>query len=118
MTVAERARVTRSDALQCGGHEAAQRAGDGPDPQARVLVAQDLVELRRGEVEALRDGVGVGEQGFAGAGEARAAGAAREQLAADLALELGDLVGDGGLGEGEGAGGARERALVGDLRGR
>ena len=84
--------MLRADPLERGGDEPGQRAGDSADAQLPVLVAQDLVELCLGELEALGDGIGVNEQGFAGRGEPRPTGAPLQQLAAHLALELGDLV--------------------------
>ena len=48
-------------------------------------------------------------------GEADAARAALDQRRAGLALERGDLLRDGGLGEGERLGRGGERAALGDL---
>ncbi len=52
---------------------------------------------------------------LAGLGQADAAGAALDEHGAGLALQRGDLLGDGGLGEGEGLGRGGERATGGDL---
>ena len=50
-----------------------------------------------------------------GVGEADAAHAALDERRPGLALERGDLLRDGGLGEGERLGGGGERAALGDL---
>ncbi len=52
---------------------------------------------------------------LAGLREAHAARAALDEDGPGLALERGDLLGDGGLGEGEGLGGGGEGALERDL---
>ena len=65
--------------------------------------------------EPVGDRVGVREQQGARLGHRRAAGAAVQQPDAELALERGDLLRDGGLGQRERLGRARERAAPGDL---
>ena len=60
-------------------------------------------------------GIGVAHERLARLGEAHAARAALHEDRAGLALERGDLLRDGGLGEGEGLRGGGEGALDGDL---
>ena len=55
------------------------------------------------------------DDGLAGLGQPHAARAALHEHGAGLALERGDLLGDGGLGEGERLGCGGERAAEGDL---
>ena len=55
------------------------------------------------------------DDGLAGVGQPDAARAALDEHGAGLALERGDLLGDGGLGEGERLGRGGERAPEGDL---
>ena len=57
-------------------------------------------------------GAGVVGDGAAGGRGADAAGEAFEEGSADLALEAGELVGEGGLGQVQGRGGFGDRAGV------
>ena len=111
----ERVRILLADALERGRDEAGERAGDRTDAQPGVALAQDLRELGLGEGEALGDCVCVDEQRLPRGGETRTARPALEQLAAELAFELRDLVRHRGLSERQRLGGAREGALVSDL---
>ena len=61
------------------------------------------------------DALGVADEHLAGGGEADAARLALDQLHADLLLEPGDLLRDGGLGVGERLGGGGEGAAQRDL---
>ena len=74
-----------------------------------------LGELAGGELEPVRDDVGVVEQQRAGRRERQAAGPALEQLRAGLALQRGDLLGDGGLRQRQRLGRAREGSQPRDL---
>ena len=87
-----RAGVVFAQTLQRGRDEPGERAWDGADAEAGVVVVQDLGELSLGEGEALGDDIGVREQRLAGAREAQPARPPLEQLAAELALEQGDLM--------------------------
>ena len=62
-----------------------------------------------------RIALGVAHDRLARVGEPHAARAALDEHGAGLALERGDLLGDGGLREGERVGGGGERAPEGDL---
>ena len=84
---------------------------------ARLADAESELEaiagLRVGE--AREDRVGVADERAAGIGEPDPAGRAVDERRARLALERGDLLGDGRLGVGEGIGGGGEGAALGDL---
>ena len=70
---------------------------------------RQLGDLRVGLREPVGDRVGVGEQQRAGLGRRRPAGAAVEQLDAELALERSDLLRDRRLRQRQRLAGARER---------
>ena len=84
-------------------------------PQAPAAQAGDRLQLGLGLGEPGEDPLGVADDGLAGVGEPHAARAALDEHGAGLALERGDLLGDGGLGEGERLGCGGERAPEGDL---
>ena len=94
-----------------------RRAGrlEGGHPQAPAAQAGDRLELRLGLGQAAEHGVGVAHERLARLRQAHAARAALHEDRAGLALERGDLLRDGGLGEGEGLRGGGEGALDGDL---
>ena len=83
----------------------AQHAGD------RVLAG----ERRLGGLELAQHGLRVGDELGAGGREPARAAAALEQLDAGLALERGELLGDGGRRVAERVGGGRDRAAGGEL---
>jgi hypothetical protein len=101
-----------------GDRERHQRRGGGlerGEPQPAAAQAGDRLQLGLGLAEAGEDGVGVADECLAGLGQPDPAGVALDERSAGLALERGDLLRDGGLGEGEGLGGGRERAAYGDF---
>ena len=97
-----------------GGDDRGERAGERADPEPVALLRDELRELRVGERQALRDRPRVDEEPLAGRREAQPAPPSLDQAGPELALERGDLLGDGGLGERQRVGGARERAVLGD----
>ena len=84
-------------------------------PQRRAVRARELGDLAVRLGEPVGDRVGVRQQQGARLGHRRTAGAAVQQPDAELALERGDLLRDGGLGQRERLGRARERAAPCDL---
>ena len=99
------------------GERHQRRAGrlEGGHAQAPAAQAGDRLELRLGLGQPAEDRLGVADQRAARVGEADAAHAALDERRPGLALERGDLLRDGGLGERQGLGGGGERAALGDL---
>ena len=77
--------------------------------------AGDRLELGLGVGQPREDRVGVLDERAAGVGQAHAARVALDEAGAGLALERGDLLGDGGLRVGERVGRGGERPALGDL---
>ena len=82
-----------------GGDEPREGGREGTDAQAGAVARGELRQLDAGQLEPLGDRVGVREQDRAGRRQLQAAGPAVEQPGADLALERGDLLRDGRLGQ-------------------
>ena len=99
------------------GHRHQRRRGrlEGGQAQPPAAQAGDRLELGLGLGEPGEDGLGVADDGLARLRQPHPAGAALDEHRPGLALERGDLLGDGRLREGEGVGGGGERALEGDL---
>ena len=95
--------------------EPADRGRERADAHLADLAGGVRVEVRAQQLELGEDGVGVAEQDAGGGREADAAAVGLDELLADLALERGDLLGDGRGGEVERVGGGRDRAAVGEL---
>ena len=100
--------------IALGAHETRQRGGKGSDPQPRAAALGGSGNLHPRELESPLDHVGVLEHDPALGGELETARTARQQRNTELALELGDLVGDRRLRQREVAGGVRERTPVRD----
>ncbi len=83
-------------------------------PQHPGGVAVVGAQIQLGLVPAGLDGVGVRQQALGGRGEAHPAALGFEQVDAEVAGELADLLGGGGGREVQGAGGRGDRAVVGD----
>ena len=102
-----------------GGHGGRQqrggRAGEGGQPDPAAPQPGEGRQLGVGGVQLGQDRVGPADQGLAGLGQADAAGVALDQPGPGLALQGGDLLGDGRLAVGERLGGGRERAPQRDL---
>jgi DNA-binding transcriptional LysR family regulator len=79
------------------------------------LALGDRLQLRLGLGEPREDRLGVADDGLAGFGQADAACAALHEHRSGLALQRGDLLGDGGLGEGQRLCRRREGPLDGDF---
>ena len=94
-----------------------RRAGGLERGHAQAAAAQpcDRLELRLGLGQAAEDRLGVADERAPRVGEADAAHAALDERRPGLALERGDLLRDGGLGEGQRLRGGGERAAPGDL---
>ncbi len=103
------------EALDRAVDDRGQRARERAEPQRRAVGAGELGDLGVGLAEPVGDRVGVREQQRARLGDRRAARPAVEQPDAELALERGDLLGDGRLRQRERLGRAREGAAPGDL---
>ena len=84
-------------------------------PHAPAAQAGDRLELGLGLGELGEDPLGVAHDRLAGVGQPHPARAALDEHGAGLALERGDLLGDGGLRERERVGGGGERAAEGDF---
>ena len=80
-----------------------------------MRVLDQLPELALGQAQAVGDDVGVLEQQRARLGQREPAGPALEQPRARLALQRGDLLRHGGLGQRQRLGRAGEGAEAGDL---
>lgn len=93
-------------------HRDGHREPDHPQHPGRVAVVGAQIQL--GLVPAGLDGVGVREQALGGRGEAHPAPLGLQQVHAEIAGELADLLGGGGGCEVQGAGGRGDRAVVGD----
>ena len=91
------------------------RGLEGADPQAPARHPRDRLDLGVGRGHAVQDGLGVPEEDPARLGEPDAARRALEQLGVGLALERGDLAGDGGLREVERLRGRGQRPAAHDL---
>ncbi|GAA5019608.1 hypothetical protein GCM10025734_72930 [Kitasatospora paranensis] len=98
------------------GRRQQQRAGggEGADPQGRRAAADEFADLLLGDGDPAEHGLGVRQEGGPGVGEDGAAGAAVHQRCAEVRLQGGQVVADGGLAVAEGAAGRGERALLGD----
>ena len=95
-----------------------QRGGGGLErgqAQAAAAQAGDRLQLGLGLAQAGEDGVGMAHERLAGLRQPHPAGAALNEDGARLALQRGDLLGHGRLGEGERLRGGRERAADRDL---
>ena len=77
-------------------------------PPLRIAVNSPTLPAASSSARRLRGGV-LGE-GVARVGRVDAAAGADEQVGAERALELADLLGDGGLGDAQRVGGGAERA--------
>ena len=97
------------------GHDRRARAREGGEPQPAAAQAGDGLELGLGVGEPREDDVGVLDQRAARVGQPDAARAALDEHHAGLALQGGDLLGDGRLRVVQRVGGGGERATCGDL---
>ena len=84
------------------------------EPDAPLLVRDEVRDLDLGEREPVERGAGVLDEQPAGVGQLGAAARARDERGADLGLERGQVLRDGGLGEGQRVGRGGQRAVVGD----
>ena len=103
---------------EAGDRERHQRRGRGLErrrPQPPAAQAGDRLQLGLGLGEPGHDRLGVADDGLARVGEADATRAALHERRARLALERGDLLRDGGLGERQRLGRRGERAAHRDL---
>ena len=91
-----RSAISRASAR---GTRVASALGKAPTRSSRAACADLLGELAGGELEPVRDHVGVLEQQRAGGRQGQPARPALEQPRAGLALQRGHLLGDGGLRE-------------------
>ena len=108
-------RVAGAEARDRLGHDRRPGARERGQPQAPAAEARDGLELGLGVGQPGEDRVGVLDERAAGVGQADAARVALDEAGPGLALERGDLLGDGRLGVGEGVGGGGEGAALGDL---
>ena len=106
------ARAQRGDR---GRGELGQRGREARDPHRADDALRVGRDVGRRRLELREHEVGVADEHLGGAGEAHAAAVALEHGLADLALERGELLGDGGRREVQRVGGGRERPLLGDL---
>ncbi|GAA1542421.1 hypothetical protein GCM10009741_52150 [Kribbella lupini] len=90
----------------------ADRGGEGGDAEFAVGAVGVQAQRVLGAFDLGEDRVGVGEQQAAGRGDGDAAAAAFQQLLADLGLEGGQLLGDGGRRQVQDLGGRRHGAVV------
>ena len=104
------ARVLLGEAGDGDRHDRRGRRLEGGHPEAPAAQAGDRLELGLRLAQLGEDRVGVADDGIAGLGEPDPAGAALHEHGPGLALERGDLLGHGGLGEGERLGRGGERA--------
>ena len=86
----------------------------GGEVEASAVELAELLERAGGVVTEVEELDGVVAEDFAGVGEGAVAGRALEEDFAELALELGDGLRDGGLGAVQAGGGAGKAALFGD----
>ena len=96
-------------------HQRRARRLEGGHAQAAAAQPGDRLELRLGLGEPAEDRLRVADERATRVGEADAAHAALDERRAGLALERGDLLRDGRLGEGQRLRGGGERAALGDL---
>ncbi|GAB2557018.1 hypothetical protein GCM10027269_08210 [Kribbella endophytica] len=90
----------------------ADRGGEGGDAELAVGAVGVQAHRVLGAFDLGEDRVGVGEQQTAGRGDRDPAAAAFQQFLADLGLEGGQLLGDGGRREVQDLGGRRHGAVV------
>lgn len=98
-----------------GDDEPADRGGERADAHLAHLAGGVRVEVGAQHLHLREERVGVAEQHAGGGREADAAAVGLDQRLADLALERGELLGDGGGGEVQRVGGGGDRAAVGEL---
>lgn len=109
------AREALAEATDGGGGDRGAGAREGSEAQAAAAQARERLELGLGVGEPRQDHVGVADEHVAGLGEPDAAGVALDERRGRLALESGDLLGDGRLREVQRIGGGGEGSAGGNL---
>ena len=96
-------------------YERCRRGGEGGQAHAAAHVAVAGGELGLGRLELGQHALGAPDEQPCGGGEGHAPSLALEQCHADLALEGGQMLGDGGGRVAERLGGGGDRAALGEL---
>ena len=94
--------------------EPGQRRRVGGEPDAVLLAPDQVGDLLLGERQPVERGAGVLDEQRPGRRQLGTPARADDERRADLGLQRGQVLGDGGLGEVERGGRAGQRAVVGD----
>ena len=94
--------------------EPGQRRRVAREPDAPLLVRDEVRDLDLGEREPVERGAGVLDEQAPGVRQLGPAARAGDERRADLGLERGQVLRDGGLGERQRVGRGGQRAVVGD----
>ena len=103
------------DRAERGDDERVRGGLEGGDADRPADLPGGGRELGLDRFELCEHVAGPRDEGVAGVGQLEPAAGLAEELDARLALELGQLLGDGRRGEGQGVGRAGDRALRGEL---